>query len=263
MMVVKIGGAVGTGFENLVEDLKDMDDLILVHGGSHEMNILSERLDNPPRFVTSPSGHVSRFTDRDTLENLMMAYSGKVNKTMVETMRLNGINALGLTGMDGGLLKGKKKDTIRIVENGKKKVLRGDNTGRVGHVNTGLLRLLADNGYVPVITIPIEATVGGALNADADRAAAAVASAMEADTLVILSNVPGLLRDMNNPDSLIPTIPKNHIEEHMEFAQGRMKKKVLGVREAIDGGVARVILASANVDRPLSRALKGEGTVIS
>jgi acetylglutamate/LysW-gamma-L-alpha-aminoadipate kinase len=260
--VVKIGGAIGTGFENLAQDLTNYEDFILVHGGSHEMNVISEKLETPPRFVTSVSGHVSRYTDEATLDVLKMVYSGKVNKTIIETMRKKGLNAVGLTGLDGGLLKGKRKEAIRIVEGGKRKILRGDNTGKVEEVNTNLLKLLLDSGYIPVITIPIEAFDGGGLNADADRAAAAVASAMGADTLVILSNVPGLLKDPEDNSSLIESIPKGQLENFMEFAQKRMKKKILGASEAIAGGVSKVIIGNANVDKPLTSALSGVGTVI-
>jgi acetylglutamate/LysW-gamma-L-alpha-aminoadipate kinase len=260
--VVKIGGAIGTGFENLADDLKNYKDYVLVHGGSHEMNVISKKLEVPPRFVTSISGHVSRYTDEATLNVLKMVYSGKVNKSIIETMRSKGINAVGLTGLDGGLLKGKRKEAIRIIENGKRKVLRGDNTGKVEEVNIGLLRLLLEAGYVPVITIPIEAYSGGALNADADRAAAAIAANLNAETLVILSNVPGLLKDPEDESSLIKQIPKNQLENYMEFAKGRMKKKVLGASEAIVGGVRKVILGNANQTRPLTQALEGMGTVI-
>ena len=262
MLVVKIGGAIGTGFENLAEDLKDYSDYVLVHGGSHEMNIVSEKMDAPPKFVTSVSGHVSRYTDEETLNVLKMVYSGKVNKSIVESMRIKGINAVGLSGLDGGLLRGKRKEAIRIIENGKRKILHGDHTGKVEEVNVQLLRLLLDANYVPVITIPIEGLEGGALNADADRAAAAIAGNLNADTLVILSNVPGLLKNPEDDSSLIENIPKAQLENYMEFAQGRMKKKVLGATEAIAGGVTRVILGSANQNKPLTAALAGKGTVI-
>lgn len=262
LLVVKIGGAIGTEFENLAEDLKNYKDYILVHGGSHEMNTISEALGTPPKFVTSISGHMSRFTDSDTLNVLKMVYSGKVNKSIVETMRTKDINAIGLTGLDGGLLRGKRKDTVRIIERGRKKILRGDNTGKVEEVNVQLFQLLLDNGYIPVVTIPIEAFESGALNADADRAAAAIASSLQADTLVILTNVPGLLKNTTDKGSLIERIPKTQLERYMDYAQGRMKKKVLGAMEAVSGGVSRVIISDANVEKPLTKALAGSGTVI-
>jgi len=262
MIIVKIGGAVGTDLSNLVEDLQGRNDVILVHGGSDEMNRLSERLGKPPKFVTSPSGHTSRVTDEDTLDILRMTYSGSVNKRLVQMLRMKNINALGLTGIDGGLLKGKRKEAIRIVEDGRIKILRGDNTGTVEKVNVELLKNLLGSGYLPVITIPIEAEDGGALNADADRVAASIAAAINADELILLTNKPGLLRDVEDPSSLITSVKKNTIDEAMTIAQGRMKKKVLAAQEALEGGVARVIISNANSERPLMRALEGQGTVI-
>jgi acetylglutamate/LysW-gamma-L-alpha-aminoadipate kinase len=87
MIVVKIGGAVGTQLDNLVSDLGGRKDIIIVHGGSDEMNRLSEQLGRPPKFVTSPSGHESRVTDGPTLDLLRMTYSGLVNKRFVELLR--------------------------------------------------------------------------------------------------------------------------------------------------------------------------------
>ncbi|MGA1872588.1 MAG: [LysW]-aminoadipate kinase [Thermoplasmatota archaeon] len=262
MMVVKIGGAVGTDLSNLVEDLKGMKEVILVHGGSDEMNRLSEQLGKPPRFVTSPSGHTSRVTDEDTLDILRMTYSGSVNKRLVQMLRMMNINAIGLTGIDGGLLKGRRKEAIRIIEDGRIKVLRGDNTGTVEKVHVELLGNLLGSGYLPVITIPIEAEDGGALNADADRVAASIAAAVRADQLVLLTNKPGLLRDVDDPSSLVRSVGRDAIEGAMDIAQGRMKKKVLAAQEALNGGVSRVIISGANIERPLTQALEGGGTVI-
>lgn len=263
MKVIKIGGARGTDHSHLVGDLKEMDDYILVHGGSDEMNRLSIDLGLPPKTITSPSGHVSRYSDEGTLNILKMAYSGLVNKSLVEELRTSGINAIGLTGLDGGLLRGKRKKAIRSVEDGKVRIIRDDNTGRVEEVNTDLLRLLLDNNYVPVITIPISSEEGKGLNADADRAAAAIASRMDAEELILLTNQPGLLRDVNDPDSVIDSIPRDRIEIGMEFAEGRMKKKVLASKEALEGGVGRVIISSSNVAGPVQNALNGQGTVLS
>lgn len=262
MIVVKIGGAVGTQLDNLVVDLNGRKDVIIVHGGSDEMNRLSEQLGRPPRFVTSPSGHESRVTDGPTLDLLRMTYSGLVNKRFVEMLRKGGMNAIGLTGIDGGLLQGKRKGSVRYVEEGKVKVLHDDNTGTVEKVNTDLLELLLSKGYIPVITIPIEAEDHGSLNADADRAAAAIAGAVKAEALVLLTNRPGLLRDPEDHGSLVRSVPLSGLDGAMELAKGRMKKKVLAAKEALESGVPRVVISNANSDRPLTRALAGEGTVL-
>ncbi|MDG6226117.1 MAG: [LysW]-aminoadipate kinase [Candidatus Thermoplasmatota archaeon] len=262
MIVVKIGGGVGTGFDNLLRDMAGRKDVILVHGGSDFLNKLSDDMGVPPRFVTSPSGHTSRVTDEATLDLIRMAYAGSVNKGLVERLRKEGVNALGLSGIDGGLLRGKRKGSIRIVENGRVRILHGDHTGTVEEVNTSLLDLLLKGGYVPVITIPIEATDGGGLNADADRVAAAIASAVKADDLLLLTNKPGLLKDVKDDNSLIRSVAEHDIDQAMDIAEGRMKKKVLAAREALEGGVKRVVISNANAQRPIESALNGEGTVI-
>ena len=123
-------------------------------------------LGRPPKFVTSPSGYTSRFTDRETLEIFEMVYCGKVNKGIVERLQKLGVNAVGLSGLDGRIFEGKHKDKVRSVENGKTKVLRGDHTGTVEKVNTALLELLLENHYLPVLTPPGSSFQGIAVNVD-------------------------------------------------------------------------------------------------
>jgi acetylglutamate/LysW-gamma-L-alpha-aminoadipate kinase len=266
MIVVKVGGGAGIDYDALCADIAQLwaagRRLVLVHGGSHETNLLAERLGHPPRFVTSPSGYTSRYTDRQTLEIFMMAYAGKVNKLIVERLQRLGVNAVGLSGLDGRLLEGKRKAAIRIVEDGKQKVLRDDWTGTVERINAGLVATLLDGGYLPVVAPLASSSEGEAVNVDGDRAAAAVAAALSADTLLLLSNVPGLLRAFPDESTLIARIERGAVEEYLPVAQGRMKKKVLGAAEALAGGVGRVILGDARVAQPISRALDGQGTVI-
>jgi len=266
MIVVKVGGGVGMDYDALCTDIAEhsraAQRLVLVHGGSNETNLLAERLGHPPRFVTSPSGYTSRYTDRATLEIFIMAVAGKVNKLIVERLQRLGVNAVGLAGIDGRVLEGQRKAMIRVVEDGKQKMLRDDWTGTIERVNAGLLGLLLEAGYLPVVA-PIAASAQGeAVNVDGDRAAAALAQGLAADTLLLLSNVPGLLRNFPDEASLIAHIPRADIDEYLPVAQGRMKKKILGAIEALDGGVRRVILGDARVAQPISRALAGQGTLI-
>lgn len=267
MIVVKVGGGAGIAYDALCADLATLtragQRLVLVHGGSHETNTLAERLGHPPRFVTSPSGYTSRYTDRLTLELFLMATAGKVNKVIVERLQQLGVNAVGLAGLDGRLLEGQRKAVIRIIEDGKQKVLRDDWTGTIEKVNTDLLNLLLNAGFLPVIAPIAASSAGEALNVDGDRAAAAIAAALGADTLVLLTNVPGLLRAFPDESTLVRHIPRADVEEYLPLAQGRMKKKILGASEALTQGVGRVILSDARVAEPVSRALAGEGTVIA
>ena len=266
MIVVKVGGSAGIDYDAVCADIAARwaagEKLILVHGGSGETNRVAEALGHPPKFVTSPSGYTSRFTDRQTLEIFEMVYCGKMNKGIVERLQRLGVNAVGLSGLDGRIFEGRHKDSVRAVENGKVKVLRGDHTGTVEKVNTGLLELLLNAGYLPVLTPPAASYEGVAINVDGDRAAAALAVALKADALLLLSNVPGLLRAYPDESSLIREIPANDVESYLEFAQDRMKKKVLGAAEAVQGGVRRVIFGDARAGQPVTAALDGAGTVV-
>ena len=169
---------------------------------------------------------------------------------------------MGLSGLDGRVFEGKRKDTLRVRVNGKRMVLRDDWTGTVERVNTDLLSLLLDAGYFPVLTPPGASEQGEAINVDGDRAAAMVAAAFKAEALVILSNVPGLLRKFPDESSLIREIPRAKADDFMQYAEGRMKKKVMGAVEAIGEGVQRVIFADGRIDRPIRAALDGGGTQI-
>ena len=266
MLVVKIGGAAGLDHDCIADDIAELvragRPLVVVHGGSALTNEVATQLGHPPEFVTSVSGYTSRRTDRRTLEIFQMVYCGQVNKGWVERFQRRGVNAVGLSGMDGRIWEGRRKDAIKIVKDGRRVVLRDDYTGKVERVNAGLLRALLGEGVLPVLTPPAVSTKGDAINVDGDRAAAMTAAALGADTLVILANVPGLLERFPNESTLIGAIPRADLDRFMPVAQDRMKKKLLGASEALAGGVRRVIFADGRVERPVARALAGEGTVI-
>jgi acetylglutamate/LysW-gamma-L-alpha-aminoadipate kinase len=267
MIVTKAGGNGHLDIEAVCTDIAELvqhgEQVVLVHGGSHETNVYSEKLGHPPRFVTSTSGVVSRYTDRETLEIFAMVTAGRINKLLVERLQQLGVNAIGLSGLDGRLVVGKRKQALRIVENGKRKVLRGDYSGQIEQVNTALLETLLAAGYVPVIAPLALSHEGEALNVDGDRIAAAISTALQAEALIVLSNVPGLLSDYPDEKSLIPYIPLAEAAEHLDhYARGRMKKKMLGAIEALHDGVGKVIIADGRVGQPLRKALAGQGTVI-
>ena len=267
MIVVKVGGGTSLNIDAIVADIVSLrakgTELLLVHGGAQTTNQVAEALGHPPQFVTSETGHVSRRTDRRTLEIFEMVYCGQLNKMWVEKLQRLGVNALGLSGLDGRLFEGTRKDTLRVRVDGRRMVIRDDWTGTVERVNTSLLRLLLDGGYLPVLTPPGASTSGEAINVDGDRAAAMVAGAFKAEALVILSDVPGLLSAFPDEASLITAIPRARANDFISVAGGRMKKKVLGAVEAIEGGVKKVIFADGRISQPVSRALDGGGTHIA
>ncbi len=265
MLVIKIGGAAGVSHAGLCRDIQELwhagRRMVIVHGGSAETDALAERLHHPPRLITTPSGHVSRYTDRATLEIFAMA-TARINRGLVERLQALGVNALGLSGIDGRLLRARRKEAIRSVEHGRVRIIRDDWTGTVTDVNVALLRSLIDSGYLPVIAPLAISERGEMLNVDGDRAAAAIAGALRAETLLLLSNVAGLLRDFPDESSLVTHLSHHELESAMAWAQGRMKKKILGAQEAFAAGVSRVMIGDGRRESPVQDALNGHGTRI-
>jgi acetylglutamate/LysW-gamma-L-alpha-aminoadipate kinase len=267
MLVVKLGGGTGIDIEACCDDIAELwkagQRLVLVHGGADETSELGEKLGHPARFVTHPNGMTSRYTDRETVEILAMACAGRRNTVLVESLQRRGVQAVGLAGADGAVLRGPRKATLTVMEGQKRLILRDNHSGNVTTVNTHLLRLLLEGGYLPVLCPPAMSTDDELMNIDGDRAAAAVAAALGATDLVVLSDVPGLLRDVKDPASLVPEITAGSFDDAMALAHGSMKKKLLGAREAAEGGVARAILARGQGEAPIRAALAGHGTVVS
>ncbi|GAC1565684.1 MAG: [LysW]-aminoadipate kinase [Ktedonobacteraceae bacterium] len=262
-IVIKIGGSAGVDSANIARDVAqlvaDGQRVVLLHGGSDLTNALSERLGHPARMITSPGGMLSRYTDSETLSIYAMAVAGQINTELVAVLQQKGVNALGLAGVDGRLLLARRKAVVReLIPGGRVRILRDDYTGQIEEVNAGLLVQLLDAGYTPVIAPLAISHVGERLNVDGDRAAAAVATALHAPALVMMTNVPGLLANRQDQTSLIRSIHSDRLEDYMQYAQGRMRKKLLGAREALQGGVSRVYIGCAS----LRSVLNGEGTTI-
>jgi len=262
-LVVKIGGGAGTLTTTILNEVAQLaaqgERIVLLHGGSDLTNTLAERLDHPARMIISPGGMTSRYTDVETLHIFAMAVAGQINTDLVAQLQGLGVNALGLAGVDGRLLLARRKAIVRsVTPDGRTLILRDDYTGQIEEVNGALLRLLLDAGYLPVIAPLALSHDGERLNVDGDRAAAAVAAALQAGTLVILTNVPGLLADPEDATTLIHTIESDSLDDYMKYAKGRMGKKLLGAQEALQGGVARVCIGSAS----LLGVLAGAGTTI-
>src|SRR2546422_1621319 len=242
--VIKAGGSKGVDRDavaDLVADVARSDEIVLVHGASAETDRLAAALDHPQEKVVSPSGHESRRTDRRTLEIFAMAALGVENFLYVEKLQQRGIDAVGLSGISGRLLVARKKD-VRAMQGDKTILLRDDYTGKVEAVNLPLLTQFIGPGRVPVVAPLALSTENEALNVDGDRVAAAIAVAIDADALIILTSVPGLLRDVEDPGTLVA---ETTIAEAESMARGRMKVEIPAAREAVDGGVDAVVIPSA------------------
>src|SRR5438309_2961391 len=237
--------------------------MVLVHGANRELNELSSRLGHPPRMVTSERGEVSRFTDSLSMDHFLMAYAGKTNKRMVERLRSQGVNAVGLTAMDGGIAVGRRKPDLRVSEGGKLKVLHGDHSGSIERIEPRLLTLLLEHGYLPVITPPAISHEGVAINVDGDRLAMEIATALQAERLLIFADTPGFMRDISDERSVIPLIHLDEVERVSEYAKDRARVKLLAAAQAIRRGIKAVGLLDGRGEHPLMRAFEGAGTWVT
>ncbi|WP_247730946.1 acetylglutamate/acetylaminoadipate kinase [Halovivax limisalsi] len=270
-VVIKIGGASAVDPAGALADVAHLSangrPVAVVHGGSTAVDETLEALGEEPTYVETPGGVVGRFTDETAMEAFTMAMAGTVNTDLVEALQNEGVDAIGLTGLDGKLLAGTRKSAVRVLEDGTKKIKRGDHSGTVESVNADLLETLQAGGYVPVVGGPVlgAESDGGytAVNADADRAAAAVAGALGAD-LVVLTDVAGVYADPEDESTLIESATTEAEFQALEdAAAGFMTKKVMAAREALEGGASSVVVADANANDPVLTALDGAGTTIT
>jgi acetylglutamate/LysW-gamma-L-alpha-aminoadipate kinase len=266
-VVVKVGGARAVNPAGAVADIAALtgegEECVVVHGGSTAVDETLEEFGEEPDYVETPRGVVGRFTDERTMEVFEMVLPGKLNTDLTAQLRKDGVDALGLSGVDGGLLTGPRKSAVKVIENGKTKIRRGEHSGKIESVNADLLELLLADGYTPVVTVPMIADDSTPVNADADRAAAAVAGALDA-TLVVLTDVPGVLDDPDDETTLIEGAETPEELAHVEVAaEGFMGKKVMAAKEALAGGAASVVVADANTKNPVRAALDGDGTRFS
>ena len=187
--------------------------------------------------------------------------AGKLNKQIVLALQSQGVPAVGLSGLDGALLKAERKKRLIIVdERGRKKVIDGGHTGKINTVNTELIQFILEKGYVPVVTPIALSEEFEPLNVDGDRTAAIIAGALKADRLILLTDVHGL-RLKGSP---IPKINVTEVKEVFSDIGVGMSTKVHAALEALNQGVAEALITSGLGEKPISAALKHEvGTVVT
>jgi acetylglutamate/LysW-gamma-L-alpha-aminoadipate kinase len=262
-VVVKCGGALTEAPDDLCADIADVvaDGLqvVLVHGGSVDIDEVSESLGVPQRRLEGPGGVSGRYTDDATMQAVTLALAGAVKPRMVTSLTAHDVPALGLTGLDLGLVRAKRKKPFRARVDGRPQIVRDDHSGRITAVQADPLRLLLGQGIVPVLSPP--ALDGDELvNVDADRMAAAVAKALDADELIVLSAVPGVLADVDDPTSLLDAC-ELPTEGAVPFSGAGMGAKLTAAREAATADVA-VRIADGRGTQPITDALDGAGTRI-
>ncbi len=267
MYLLKIGGGKGIDLNAICEDVASLiargEKIVIVHGASATRDELATRLGIPTKTMTSPSGVTSVYTDEAAMDVFLMAYAGLLNKKIVACLQKHGVNAVGLSGIDGRLWEAKKKEAVYAVEGEKTRLIKDNLTGKVQRVNADLLHLLVNQGYVPVICPPALSLEREMVNTDNDFATAIMAEALGIKEMIVLFEAPGMLRDVKDPTSIISEIKKESLEEFLPFAMGRMKKKLLGTQNAFERGIQKMYWGDGRIEHPLESALAGKGTVLS
>ena len=224
--------------------------VVLVHGGGPEISELMTKLGKKAEFVDG-----LRVTDKETVDIVQMVLAGKVNKTLVNLLEMKGGKAIGVSGMDGRLIEAKIKDE------------RLGYVGKITKVNIKTVEDILDKGYIPVISTIGCDREGNAYNINGDTAAAYIAGALATERLIMMTDIAGVLRDKDDPDSLIPEITIAEAEELKKegIISGGMIPKVECCIEAINEGVKNVVIMDGRIPHSILMELltnEGAGTCI-
>jgi acetylglutamate/LysW-gamma-L-alpha-aminoadipate kinase len=262
MWICKIGGGEGINAEGIVGDLAEAKEkCILLHGANAFRDRLARQLGIEKKTVTSVSGYSSVLSDESVIDLQMMAYAGLRNKRIVEMCQKRGLNGVGLSGLDGRCVQGRRNAGIRTREGGKTLMLR-DFSGKPQSVNRPLLQLLLDQGYTPVLCVPIMDENGFAVNSENDDILNVLAAAFQPEKIFQFIEAPGFLENKDDPDSLVRAISRHELAAREAQVEGRMKRKMLALKNLFDGGAATVLIADGRTEHPVRDALAGKGTTI-
>ena len=257
IVVVKYGGNAMIN-EHLKEQV--MEDIallwligvkvVLVHGGGPEINEMMEKLGKEPKFVDG-----LRVTDKETVDIVQMVLAGKVNKSLVTLMQTKGGHAVGLSGMDGGMIEAEVKDE------------RLGYVGRITKIRTRPITDLLEKNYIPVVSTVASDKNGNVYNINGDTAAAYLAGALGAERLIMMTDVAGILRDKNDPSTLITELTVSEAKQLYQegVISGGMIPKVDCCIEALTHGVKNVIIMDGRVPHSILMELltdEGAGTMV-
>lgn len=224
--------------------------VVLIHGGGPEISELMDRLGKQPKFIDG-----LRVTDQETIDIVQMVLAGKVNKSLVNLIEMTGGRAIGLSGMDDRLIEAKVKDEkLGFV-------------GEITKINIDSVVGLLENGYIPVISTIACDRNGNAYNINGDTAAACIAGALGAERLIMMTDIAGLMEDMNDPSSLISEITVSEAKKLLESGaiSGGMIPKINCCIDAIKEGVRKVIIMDGRVPHSILMELltyEGAGTMV-
>ncbi len=262
MIIIKVGGGRTMNVDGIVNDLQTLEEPFLVVLGANAVrDQLNEQLGIEKQVLTSVSGYSSVYSDEQAIDVIMMSYAGLRSRRFVEACQQSGINAIALTGMDGRVVQGERNRGIRVREGGKTLIKR-DFSGKPRSVNVELLSLLMDNGYRPVLTIPIIDEQGFAINSENDDIVAVLQNALKATKIVQLIEAPGFLEDPSDPLSLVSSMSRSELTAREQQVEGRMKRKMLALCKLFETGAAEVFISDGRTEHPIADALAGKGTTI-
>ena len=269
-MVVKVGGEVAAdpaARKALAQDISLLTHvnirIVLVHGGGPQASSMSKRLGLEPRMVQG-----RRVTDEQTLDVAKMVFAGQINVDLLSALRSEGVRAVGLSGVDADIIHATRRPPTEMrTDSGETEVVDFGHVGDVVGVDSELLSLLGHHGYVPVLASLGSDAEGNILNINADTVAAELAKDLQANRLISLTGVPGLLRDPQDPASLISKVDPDEAEQLIASGviSGGMVPKVTTLLEAVRGGVGGAVILSGSSEDALLLELftdRGVGTLI-
>ena len=258
--ILKIGGGAAINLDGIVADLAALaTPCVVVAGANAVRDDLAQRLGTPTRTLTSVSGYTSVFSDAQAIDVILMSYAGLRNRRLVELCQRHGVNAIGLTGLDGRAVEGQRNRGIRVREGGKTLIKR-DFSGKPRRVNTSLLRLLLDHGYTPVLSIPILDEQGHAINSENDDIVTVLQEGLHAPRIIQLIEAPGYLADRDDPGSRVPHLTRDALAQREREGEGRMRRKLLALTRLLDADATEILISDGRVEHPIRDALAGKGT---
>ncbi len=258
VIVVKYGGnaMVNDGLkQQVMEDIVLLwltgVKVVLVHGGGPEISDMMNRLGKKSQFIDG-----LRVTDRETVDIAQMVLSGKINKTLVNLLQIKGGKAMGISGIDGKLIEADVKD--------EKLGFVGD----IRNINIAPVNDLLEKGYIPVISTVGCDGEGNIFNINGDTAAAYIAGALGAERLIMMTDIAGILKDKDDPDTLIPAVTVKQAKELFArgVISGGMIPKVECCMTAIERGVKNVIIMDGRIPHSILMELltdEGAGTMVT
>ena len=224
--------------------------VVLVHGGGPEISETMKRLGKQAQFVNG-----LRVTDKETVDIVQMVLAGKVNKTLVNLLQMKGGHAVGLSGIDGGIIEATMKDEALGY------------VGKITRIRTQPITDLLEKNYIPVISTVASDRQGNTYNINGDTAAAYIAGALNAERLIMMTDIAGILRDKDDPDTLIPALTVTEAKKLFDegVISGGMIPKVDCCIEAIGKGVKHVVIMDGRVPHSILMELltnEGAGTMV-